>query len=177
MSLRNVIIVLLLSLMISRDAMCWDQSNEYILKGGFIYNFLKYIEWKNPEYSKTENINICIVGDTSKIHDLKKLDGKEINGRKININISNSDDIDKASCRVIFISYTAENEFEAVMKKTDKPGALIISDIEASANKGACIEMFMTAENKIKFKINTNIPEKKGIIISSQLLKLATLIQ
>ena len=57
-----------------------------------------------------------------------------------------------------------------------KGGILTVSDIDRFAERGGIIN-FYKENNKVRFKINLNAAERAGTKISSQLLRLGTIVR
>ncbi len=100
---------------------------------------------------------------------------RTVNNRKILIkHLDNVQDID--TCQILFISASKKNELDAILKKIEHKNILTISDSEGFAHKGVAIN-FVIIEGKIKFEINNRALERAGLQVSSQLKKLAILVE
>jgi hypothetical protein len=146
--------------------------DEYNLKAAFIYNFTKYIEW-NP-LDKGE-FTIGVIG-SSPINDA--LSGiarsKTVNGRRITIRQFNKP-VDIDSCQILFISKNNPAPLTEILAETPK-GTLTVSEKQGYAVQGTAIN-FITANDKLKFEVNQKAINKAGLTASSQLLKLAVIVE
>ncbi len=151
-----------------------ETGKEYDIKATFIYHFTKYIKWIDSD--STENFKIAILGDNDIITPLERISKmRTINNRKVSIkHLENIQDIE--ACHILFISASKKNELDAILKKIEHKNTLTISDGKGFAHKGVAIN-FVIIEGKIKFEINNRALERAGLQVSSQLQKLAILVE
>ena len=151
-----------------------ETGKEYDIKATFIYHFTKYIKWIDSD--STENFKIAILGDNDIITPLEKIAKmRTVNNRKIIIKQSeNMQDIDP--CHILFISASKKNELNTILKNIGHKNILTIGDSEGFARKGVAIN-FVIIDGKIKFEINNRALERAGLQVSSQLQKLAILVE
>lgn len=144
------------------------------IKAAFVYNFTKYIEWVDDD--TTDSFEIGIIGDSDIIFPLQEIGEKElVNNKKIEIkHYQNIQDINV--CHILFISASEKSQLQNILKKIENKNILTISDSKGFANEGVAIN-FVVVEGKIKFEINSNAINQAGLQVSSQLLKLAILVE
>ncbi len=151
-----------------------ENNIEYKMKAVFVFNFTKYIQW--PDNDTSETFEIAIIGNSNIINPLKEIaKNKLINKKKIKI-ISCKDIQDINIPHILFISTSEKKNLDKILQKVKNKNILTISDSKEFANKGVTIN-FVIVKGKIKFEINTHAIESTGLQISSQLLKLAILVQ
>ena len=151
-----------------------EQGQEYKLKAVFIYHFTKYFQWSYSDTSGT--FEIAIIGDSNIIDPLKEIAEKKlVKGRRIKIkHFQAVEDINK--CHILFISASEINQLDKILQRVKKENILTISDSNGFANKGVAIN-FVLVKEKIKFEINSRALEHAGLQASSQLQKLAILVE
>lgn len=76
------------------------------------------------------------------------------------------------NCHVLFISTGEQQRVETVLRAVAKMPVLTVSDNVNFTNSGGMIGLELYIE-RIRFNINQGTAHKVGLIISSQLLKLA----
>ena len=76
---------------------------------------------------------------------------------------------------MLFISNAFAPRLEGVLEKLKEKSTLTISDTPGLASRGAAIN-FVLANGKLKFEINRRTLNEAGLQASSQLLKLAILV-
>lgn len=146
---------------------------EYEVKGAYLYNFGKFVQW--PRQARSANSNsffICVLGRDpfgpamdATLAD-ETLNGKNVVVRRI------SDASDGADCHVVFVSASEESRLKSILDVLDKQSVLTVSDIPQFADRGGMIQ-FVTAENRVRFEVNLEAAERAGLNLSSQLLKVA----
>ena len=150
------------------------EAEEYNLKAAFIYNFTKFIDW-NSFISGNEFI-IGVV-DSSPIYEplAEIAQTKTVNDKKIIIRHYRK--LDEISlCHVLFISRNTSLSLDDILAKTAAKGMLIVSEKAGYAKQGTAIN-FVVVNNKLKFEANTKAINSAGLTASSQLLKLAIIVE
>ncbi len=149
------------------------ETEEYKLKAAYIYNFTMYIEWE-PSVRRNEFI-IGVIDSSPIFQPLEEMAKTEkVNGKKIIIRkYTKLDEI--GFCHVLFIPRDCKFSLADILVLNDLKKALTISEKAGYAKKGTAIN-FIEVNNKLKFEINPNALNSAGIKVSSQLLKLAIII-
>lgn len=142
-------------------------------KAAFLYHFTTYIQWSVTDSS--ENFTIGVLGNseiTAPLEEISRL--KDVRGRKITV--TQLDSIEQCSpCHLLFISKSEKKRLPEIITYLKGTNTLTVSDIKNSAENGACIN-FVTLNGKIRFEINRKALEKMQLTASSQLLKLAIIV-
>ena len=142
-------------------------------KAVFIYNFIDYVQW--PKETSAGVFRIGILGKSPVEGPLREISKKRgADGRKIEIDVFTAIDQVKG-CSILFISGVFATRLEGVLKKLKQKSTLTISDTPVLASRGAAIN-FVLANGKLKFEINRRTLNEAGLQASSQLLKLAILV-
>ena len=151
-----------------------ETSKEEDIKAVFIYNFTKYFKWKKDQEVKT--FNIYLLGKSDLIKPLKLIaKKKKVWDNKIIVRQIN--DINKIGyCHVLFISEINDNKLKVILKKLKSKNILTISDSKGFAKSGVAIN-FIKTDGKIRFEVNTTALKNAGFKLSSQLLKLAVIVE
>jgi hypothetical protein len=177
--------ILLVSLMVlpgffsSMQAVHADESTdsnlEYRIKAAFLYNFCQFVSWpETPAEKAGAPIVICAMGRNLFKGSLETIEGKMVRGRPVEINYaSGADDI--GPCHLLLVGKSEQKELGAIIAKVKTKPILSVGDVDTFARMGGMIG-FVTIEGKIRFEINLRAAEAAGIKISSQLLKLAIII-
>jgi hypothetical protein len=151
-----------------------DKASEYNLKAAFIYNFTRYIDWKN-DADENEFI-IGIIGNSPINDPLGEIVKTEtVDNKKIIIKRFNKP-ADISFCHILFISQNAAAGLEDILAKTTGKGMLVISEQDGYAELGTAIN-FVIINRKLKFEANVKAINSAGLTASSQLLKLAIIIK
>jgi hypothetical protein len=77
------------------------------------------------------------------------------------------------ACHILFVASSARKELRRVLAKAKKEGILTVGDTKGYAAEGVAINFIETRE-RLRFEINRTAAERAGLVLSSELLKLAT---
>jgi len=148
------------------------QEEEYNVKAACIYNFTKFIEW-NP--SGSDAFVIGVIGDSPIEQALSEIASiKTVQGKKISIvRFHKPDEI--TACQMLFIS--KENSFPLgeILSKASE-GMVTIGEKPGFALRGTMFNLLIR-ENRLRFEANTTAIANAGVKVSSQLLKLAIIVE
>ena len=154
-----------------------QDSREYVLKAGFIYNFTKFIKWPEEVAKGIENdgLNLCVIGKDPFGKILDQL-GQKVGSNSEKISIKRLQLSQNAtSCHILFISGSEKSKLKQLLDKIEGLPILLIGDTPQYAQRGVGINFYID-DNKTRFEINRKAVEKRGINISSALLNLARII-
>lgn len=147
---------------------------EYELKAAYLYNFARFVEWPAAsESAKNASFAICVIGQDpfgtalDGVVARETIDGKPVITKRI------AKPQDAAACRVLYISSSEDSQLKAILSALDKSGVLTVSDIPQFSQRGGMIE-FVPEGSRIRFEVNLASAEDAGLILSSDLLKVAT---
>lgn len=151
-----------------------DSAPEEKLKTAFIFQFAKYIEW--PDEKDETSFSISLVGASPMWKFLQELAAeKRIREKPIELrNVTSVLDLPKSN--VVILSAAEGESISQILRKTKGSHALTVGHGDGLAEKGVMINFFITEEGKLRFEINRAAAEAEGLVISSQLLKLAKII-
>lgn len=139
----------------------------------FIYNFSKYVKW--PEGQQSGDFVIGIFGSVNMTEALKSMAvNKKVNGSNIVIKeFSSTAEI--KDCHILFVAESESGKMSQILSQTEGQSILIVSDKPGLAKKGAVIN-FVESEGKIKFELNQQYADLRGLKISGSLVSLAILV-
>lgn len=152
------------------------ESREYAVKAAFLYNFAKFVDWPADAF-KNENspFVLGIVGADPFGSALESLKEKTVKGHKLVIKrlprLENFED-----CHLLFISGSEKSNLRSVLAAVKNHNILTVSDLERFAHQGGMVGL-VTADNTIQFEVNLEPIQRSKLKVSSQLLKLAKIIQ
>lgn len=147
---------------------------EYEVKAAFIHNIAKFVEW--PAARPAPGIlKLCIVGRNPFGNALDALQGKQAGSLTWEI----APAIPKASlkeCGVLFIAASESRDLGRILGDIEGSAVLTVGDTGGYAEQGVMVN-FYQEENKVRFEINKDAAGRAGLKVSSQLLKLARIVQ
>ncbi|MEJ0104829.1 MAG: YfiR family protein [Bacteroidota bacterium] len=168
---KNLFIVLFCC--ITGFATAQARNQEADLKAVFIYNFTYYIDWDSSYLSNDFVIGVIGFSPvTASLNEIAK--SNKVNNKKIIIRVFDKPG-DIESCQILFIPAKLSYSLSSILEKVDK-GMLTISEQPGYASKGTAFN-FVLINNKLKFEANLKTISSGGLKASSQLLKLAIIIQ
>ena len=180
MTVRRLIIVMVM-MALGQASHVWaqdsDQSSEYLIKAGYIYNFAKLVEWPASAFAQPDSpIVIGIVGTDpfGPIID-KVLEGKKVNGHPFLIKRLKPT-ADVKECHILFIGSSLGAHVADTIRLTRGTPILTISEIPGFADHGGIIHLTLE-QNKVRFEVNVDAAKEADLNISSRLLVLAKVIQ
>lgn len=150
--------------------------DEYTVKAAYLYNFAKYVEWP-PEAFVNANtpLLICIAGDNPFGDALTSLSGKSIESHPVEVrHLPAATGLEK--CHIVFVGRAEQGRFKTVLAKLAHLPILTVGDISDFARMGGMIGL-VEADQRIRFDINLTATRQANLKLSSQLLKLATIVE
>ncbi|RZM23572.1 MAG: YfiR family protein [Pedobacter sp.] len=142
------------------------------LKAAFMYNFTRYISWE--ESSRNNYFIFGILGNSPVTDALIDISLKHDVGNK-NILVRNFNSIaDISYCHILFIPAKSGFRMADIAEKIPR-GVLTITEEPGMAAQGSGFN-FVVINEKLKFEVNLKTLYLAGIKVSSQLLKLALIV-
>lgn len=140
------------------------------IKGIYVYQFAKNVDW--PQKYKKGNFIIGILGDKGFYQQIKgAYTGKQIGSQKIEVVFYNSTNAVQ-SPHLLYVSPYNKEIAVALAKKLRKDKTLIIGEDKGLLNRGIIIN-FLSRNNKLAFEISKSNADKKELVISQTLTRLA----
>ena len=143
------------------------------VKAAYLYNFGKFVTWPGNTAGSSTSFDICVLGKDpfGVILDSTVAGGnieeKQVKAKKIS-SLQQSD-----HCRIVFISSSERARLKDILASAKNGGALTVSDMPHFAEDGGMIQ-FVPQENKIRFEVNLPAAQDAGLVLRSELLKVAT---
>jgi hypothetical protein len=147
--------------------------DEYLVKGAFVLNFAKFVEWPSFCFSATEkHFTVGILGMNPFADILSNLArDKEIQGRRIRVQTYKTIE-EVEDCQMLFIGVSESRRLKETLEALKGRGVLTISDIRGFVDGGGMIGL-VVVDNRVQFEINEMTSRREKVKFSAQLLKLA----
>jgi hypothetical protein len=149
---------------------------EYEVKAAFLYEFGRFVEWTPVSAGDSDFFAICVLGEDpfgilldEAVKD-KTASGHKVIARRI-VGVRDSGD-----CRILFISPSEDSRLLEILKALEGKGILTVGEGSQFTRRGGMVS-FRTEQNRVRFAINQAATERAGIKLSSQLLKIATVVE
>jgi hypothetical protein len=150
-----------------------DALEESSVKAAILFNVARFTEWPPTSFAnETAPVVLCVVG-ADPAGALERLDGKTLKGRPLRVRQAGEPRL--RECHIAYIGPEHANLAE-VLKTAEQLTVLTVSDIDRFARKGGMIGL-VNEGGKIRFEINLKAAERAGLKLSSQLLKLASVVR
>ena len=75
-------------------------------------------------------------------------------------------------CHLLYISRSERENLPAIFSRLEHSNVLTVGDAEEFTNRGGAVRFFID-KDRLRFEINQAAIRKAGLVVSSQLLKLA----
>jgi len=148
-----------------------ESTPEYAIKGAYVYNFAKFVEW--PRGDLGASFTICIYGKNPLGGFLEEMvPGKLVHGLPVKIQRISVGEENWDACKLMFLGTANRESVQNVLDRLRGRGVLTIGDTKAFAESGGMIT-FVLEGDRIRFDINLRAAENARLKISSKLLELA----
>ena len=142
-----------------------DVSTEYKVKAGFLYHFVKYVEWPPTVQGP---LTICIAGRNPLGTVLEEtIKGESVEGRPLLTRVILEPE---SGCNVVFVP--AGSATTAYLRAAAGTPTLTVGETGAFAELGGMIT-FVVDRGKVRFAINREAVERAHLRMSSRLLRLS----
>ncbi len=164
-------------LLVCPPAVQAESSKEYKLKAEFLYNFAKFVSWPDDALGPNgEPIVFCLVGD-GPIHTLldELMEGREVKNRGIQVRAIESSEF-LSDCHVLFAPTDTDELAAPLLESAKSRSVLTVGESDSFYDAGGIIR-FILSGGRLRFDVNAYAASTVNLKISSQLLKLARVVQ
>jgi len=146
---------------------------EYQVKAAFLFQFTKFIEWPSEAFPDANApFSICVAGADPFGSTLNQLfHQKTVGQRRLELRRSAHGE-DLQGCQILFISASERKRFPAILEKVKAAPVVTVSEDDRFIQSGGVIN-FILSDERVRFDINLNVAEGKGLKFSSRLLSVA----
>lgn len=150
-----------------------DHDLELQIKAGFLYTFVKYVDW--PEDVFEASSNAVVIGVLGKDPFGAVLDtavaGKKISGRVVQIKRCLRVE-EVGACHVLFVNESEKERLREILTSLRGKKILTVSEAEGFLQQGGQIQLVME-DGRVRFDINMEAARDAGLKLSSHLLRVA----
>lgn len=146
------------------------------VKAAFLYNFAKFVEWPPGTFADDQAaITLGFFDGDPMAGTMEALQGKVVQGRRLEVKPSRSIEAVK-KCQIFFASAAPKAGLPQILGALKNSPVLTVTDgVDNFAELGGIINLIIV-DDKIRFEICVDNARQSGLKISSQLLKLAKLV-
>jgi hypothetical protein len=151
-------------------------SKEYVVKAACLLNFAQYIQWPESDFAGPDApIVVGVLGDDPFGTVLEQtFQDESVQGRSLTVKRSRQVD-DLKTCHIIFISKSEKERLAETLASLNDVSVVTVGEIDDFALRGGIINFYID-HNKVRFEVNVDAAQRKGLKISSQLLKRARVV-
>ncbi len=151
-------------------------ARETSVKAAFLYKFTHFAEWP-PEAmgGKGDPITMCVLGRDELAEGLEQaVEGRKSRDRSLLVRRVDGPD-GAAGCHVLFIGSSDPKAVDRIVAALASQPTLTVGDVQGFARRGGMINL-MREGKRMRFEINRGAANRARIQLSSQLLKLAQIV-
>jgi hypothetical protein len=142
------------------------------IEAAYLYNFEKFVSWPSDSGHDSAPFAICILGEDSFGESLNSLIADETHqGRKLVVRRLSSTTAAN-DCQILFIGQSEEPRLAKDLTALQKKPILTVSTLPDFLERGGMIQ-FLLQNRKVRFSVNLPATQQTGLVLSSQLLKVA----
>jgi len=146
------------------------------VKAAYLYSFGRFVQWPTRAEGAGARFTICVLGADPFGATLDAtVAGTTVRGRNVVVRrlpaVAGATD-----CNVVFISASEERHLEDILEHLRHSDALTVSDMTQFTERGGMIQ-FVNMANRVRFEINLSPARQAGLILSSELLRVASAVR
>lgn len=162
------------AVLLCMEAQAGALPTEYEVKAAFIHNIAKFVSW--PDAPPVPGIlKLCVLGKNPFGNALDTLQGKQAGSLTWEIAPA-IPEANLKECSVLFIAASESSDLGRILEDIEGSAVLTVGDTGGYAEQGVMVN-FYQEENRVRFEINKDAAGRAGLKVSSQLLKLARIVQ
>lgn len=144
-------------------------ASEAAVKAGFVYNFIKFTQW--PGLREGTPIRLCAASARPLDGQLSLLQGRSVGNRLLEVRLA-TPATDWRQCDVLFLDEEDADRLSLVSARLARAPVLTLGDLPGFVDAGGMIGLRVEA-SRVRFDVNLNSAQQSGLVLNSQMLKLA----
>jgi hypothetical protein len=143
-----------------------------LIRSAMVYNFCKFVQW--PE-SDIDTLVLGVMAAPDAEPDFSSIAGKLVQDSPIAVRTVTSEK-ELAGCQLLYIPRGMESSLQGTFAAAQAESILTISDIDGFCTQGGIIQL-VERRGKMRFFINRKAAGESRLQLSSQLLKMAKIVE
>jgi hypothetical protein len=170
---RTKLVLAALTVAVLRAATPEAAIEEYRVKGAYLINFAKFVEWPESAFKGPgDPIALCILGASPFSPALDAAaHSVVVEKHPVAIRLIQGP-LQARHCQIVFVSAAGLKHARALLRAVQGGNVLTVGETEGFVADGGVIELSVE-EGKVRMEINTASAKKAGLLISAKLLSLA----
>ena len=175
-SISLLLLITLTNLCLASPSDTPRKSKEFHIKALFLYNFANFVEWPDDAFKNTQSkLKMCLYGSVPFGGFLDTVDGTRIKDRRLKIVRTSEAEEIKPGCHILFVGNAQMDTIQELFENINHLFVLSIGNVEGFTEKGGIVNILRTRDHQ-KFEINLSKAIENGLLIDSDLLNLARII-
>jgi hypothetical protein len=164
---------LLIAMAISMRADAAEAVDEYRVKGAFLLNFAKFVEWPAQAFKDgTGPISICIMGGNPFGPGFEQAARQTVvAGRPVTVREVAGPE-QAGQCQIVFVSASEKKRTRKLLEAVQGASVLTVGESEGFLASGGVIDFKLDGE-RVRIEISTAAADQAKLRISAKLLSLA----
>jgi hypothetical protein len=152
---------------------------ENAVKAAFLYHFAQLVTWpEEAADAETDPVSIAVVGRDPFGGVLEAtIAGQTVRGRPIRVVRAKAASELAVTPHVLFVGAERASEAERMLAALPAGPILTVGQAKGFATRGGMVEFRLTPDSRVAFDINLRAVERAGLRMSSQLLKIARIVE
>ncbi len=148
-------------------------AEEYHVKGAFLLNFAKFVEWPAEAFhAPGDAIAICVLGANPFTAALEQAAGQVVVEKRTVVVRQIADPRQARQCQIVFVSVSERKRARSVLEAVKGASVLTVGESEGFIAGGGVIEL-RVEENKVRMEISPSAAKLAGLRVSAKLLSLS----
>lgn len=150
--------------------------DEYQVKAAFVYNFAKFVAWPPHTFSDAAApLTVGVLGQDPFGDGLDQIFKTDtVSGRRVIVKRAAAPE-GLGNCQIVFISSSEKKHLSQIFKSLGRAGVLTVGEANDFARRGGVIG-FTMEQSRVRFQINVDAAARAGLLVSSKLLNVATVV-
>ena len=153
-----------------------DTVSDEDVKLALVYKIARFVTWPDTHATAADPFRFCVADKAMQERATDRLSGRKIRERAIEVKllVSLSDEVE-SHCDIFYMAGVRKSKYAGFLADAAGIPVLTISDVPEFVASGGMIGLAKRG-NRISMEINVAAYESSGLVISSQLLELADLV-
>ena len=170
---RTRLVLVALAVAVLRAAAPEPPADEYRVKGAFLLNFAKFVEWPESAFKGPgDPIAVCILGVSPFSPSLDAAAQSAVVEKRPVVVRQIPEPLLARQCQIVFVSAAERKRVHALLQAVQGASVLTVGETEGFIADGGVIELGVE-DNRVRMQINSAAAKKGGLRISAKLLSLA----
>jgi hypothetical protein len=146
--------------------------SQYSVEAAYLYNFGKFVRWPADVSESKKSFDICILGQDPFDGTLQHLIANaQMNGRPMQRRVI-AHASEEQGCAIVYVAESEAAHLEETVVALNRRGELLVSGLPHFLEDGGAVQ-FVIEKRRVRFEVNLDSASKDGLIVSSELLKVA----